>query len=263
MRLDQEQQRSRELDGVNRRVQEQTRLKSEFLANMSHELRTPLNAIIGFSSLMHSGKVGPLADDQKEYLGDILTSSRHLLQLINDVLDLAKVESGKMSVTVEELDLARLVNEVKEILRGLAAEKTIRIVTTIDPAVSTAVLDGRMLKQILYNYLSNAIKFTPERGRVTIRISPEGSELFRIDVEDTGIGIDPENIGKLFVEFQQLDAGRAKKYAGTGLGLALTKRLAEAQGGRVEVRSVPGSGSTFSVVLPLRVQPPRSEHGAD
>ena len=247
-------ERKRDLEQQNRRMQEANRLKSEFLANMSHELRTPLNAVIGFASLIHAGKAGPISEVQKEYLGDILGSSRHLLQLINDVLDLAKVESGRMELQVETIDLRRLIGEVRDILRGLAAEKRIRLAVEVAPTLSTVNVDGRMLKQILYNYLSNAIKFTLDGGHVHLRVGAgEDDKTFRIDVEDTGIGIRAEDLGRLFVEFQQLDSGLAKRFQGTGLGLALTKRIAEAQGGRVEVKSVLGQGSTFSVVLPRDV----------
>jgi signal transduction histidine kinase len=227
---------------------EASRLKSEFLANMSHELRTPLNAIIGFTELMHKGKAGALSATQTEYLGDVLASARHLLQLINDVLDLAKVESGKMDFRPEETDLARLVGEIRDVLRGLFGAKRLQVTAQID--VPSAVIDAGRFKQILYNYLSNAIKFTGEGGRIAIRVVPEGPDMFRLDVEDTGIGIPAELFGKLFVEFQQLDASSAKKFQGTGLGLALTRRIAEAHGGRVEVKSTPGLGSTFSAILP-------------
>jgi PAS domain S-box-containing protein len=242
--------KSLELEAENRRMQEANRLKSEFLANMSHELRTPLNAIIGFAELMFKGKVGPVSEPHKEYLGDILNSSRHLLQLINDVLDLAKVESGKMEFRAERVDLGRVVAEVRDILRGLASAKQIRVETEIDPAATSAVLDASKLKQVLYNYLSNALKFTPDAGHVSIRVAKEGERQVRIEVEDTGIGIRHQDKHRLFVEFQQLDAGMAKKYPGTGLGLALTKRIAEAQGGSVGVRSELGRGSTFWIVLP-------------
>jgi protein-histidine pros-kinase len=235
-------------------MQEANRLKSEFLANMSHELRTPLNAVIGFASLMHAGKAGPLADVQKEYLGDILVSSRHLLQLINDVLDLAKIESGVIDVRVESVDVRKVAAEVRDVLRGLAAERRVRLAVEIDPAMTSVEVDPRMLKQVLYNYLSNAIKFTAEGGRVVLRIAPAGDGEFLIEVQDTGIGIRPEDIPRLFVEFQQLDSTTAKRYPGTGLGLALTKRIVVAQGGRVGVESVPGAGSTFSAVLPKHVQ---------
>jgi signal transduction histidine kinase len=235
---------------VERAIVEANRMKSEFLANMSHELRSPLNAIIGFTELMYKGKTGPVSPNQKEYLGDILTSSRHLLQLINDVLDLAKVESGKMEFRTESVDIAKLVGEVRDVLRGLATGKRIQIEVDIDPAVGSAVVDPSRLKQVLYNYLSNALKFTAEDGRVSIRVSADGIDHFRLEVEDTGIGISAEDIPRLFVEFQQLDTSAGKKFQGTGLGLALTKRIVEAHGGKVEVRSTPGHGSTFSALLP-------------
>jgi protein-histidine pros-kinase len=254
----------------NRRLQEASRLKSEFLANMSHELRTPLNGIIGFAELMHDGKVGPVSADHKEYLGDILTSARHLLQLINDVLDLSKVESGRMEFRPEPVALAFLVAEVRDVLRTLAAQKRIEIGVDIAPTVAGVVADPGKLKQVLYNYLSNAIKFTPDAGRVTVRVREEGAEAFRLEVQDTGIGILPRDRARLFVEFQQLDATTAKRHPGTGLGLALTKRLVEAQGGRVGVESTPDTGSVFYAVLPRRAgaavtappAPPPRESGA-
>jgi protein-histidine pros-kinase len=235
---------------LEQRMQEANRLKSEFLANMSHELRTPLNAVIGFAELMYRGRVGPVSVEHKEYLGDILSSSRHLLQLINDVLDLAKVESGKMEIRPQPVDLARLVGEVRDVLRGMAVSKRVKLDTNVDANIAGVVVDPARLKQILYNYLSNAIKFTDSDGRVEVRVAPEGGDHFRIDVEDSGVGISAENLERLFVEFQQLDAGPAKRYPGTGLGLALTKRLVDAQGGRVEVKSALGRGSIFSAILP-------------
>jgi PAS domain S-box-containing protein len=232
------------------RVEEANRLKSEFVANMSHELRSPLNGIIGFAELMHSGKTGSVSDPHKEFLGDILTSSRHLLQLINDVLDLARVEAGRIEFHPEPVDLAKLVGEVRDGLRPLAATKRIQVKTQIDPGLNGVTADPAKLKQLLYNYLSNALKFTPDGGQVTVRVGPEEAGTYRIEVKDTGIGIRPEDLGRLFVEFQQLKAGTAKKHQGTGLGLALTKRIVEAQGGRVGVRSAPGTGSIFFAVLP-------------
>jgi signal transduction histidine kinase/ActR/RegA family two-component response regulator len=231
-------------------AREASRLKSEFLANMSHELRTPLNGIIGFAELMHAGKTGPIAPVHQEYLGDILTSARHLLQLINDVLDLSKVEAGKMEFRPEPVELTTLIREVNDILRTLAAQKQIRVEVEIDAGVTGVLADPGKLKQVLYNYLSNALKFTPEEGRVTVRILSADGNAFRLEVEDTGIGIKPEDLGRLFVEFQQFDASTAKKYPGTGLGLALTKRIVECQGGEVGVRSVVGQGSVFFAQLP-------------
>ena len=242
--------RNQELTNQNRRVQEANRLKSEFLANMSHELRTPLNAIIGFSELLVDGKVGPTTPKQKEFLNDVLVSSRHLLKLINDVLDLSKVEAGKMEFRPEPVDLAVLVNEVSDSLRALAATKHLEVTTAIDATVQTVLVDRSKLKQVLYNYASNAIKFTGDGGTIAIRVKPESTDEFRVEVTDSGVGIRQEDLRHLFVEFQQLDSTTGKRYAGTGLGLALTKRILEAQGGRYGVDSVPGQGSTFFAVLP-------------
>jgi signal transduction histidine kinase len=242
--------KNEELLEQNHRVQEANRLKSEFLANMSHELRTPLNGVIGFAELMHDGKVGPVSPNHREYLGDILGSAKHLLQLINDVLDLSKVEAGKLQFNPEPVNLELVVAEVRDTLRALAANKRIEVETRIDPILAGIVADVKSLKQILYNYLSNAIKFTAEGGSVKVRFKAIDSTQFRIEVEDNGIGIKPEDLGRLFVEFQQLDATPAKKYAGTGLGLALTKRIVEAQGGKVGVKSTANEGSVFYAVLP-------------
>src|SRR5436305_2517211 len=200
---------------------------------MSHELRTPLNGIIGFAELMHDGRVGPVSTQHQEYLGDILTSAKHLLQLINDVLDLSKVEAGKFEFRPEPVILELLVREVCEIVRTLAAHKRIQLGIEIEPAVTGIVADSRSLKQILYNYLSNALKFTPDEGEVVLRIRPEDKDQFRIEVEDSGMGVKADDIGRLFVEFQQLDASTAKKYTGTRPGLALTQLIVEAQRGKV------------------------------
>jgi len=246
--------KNRELAEQNRRVEEASRMKSEFLANMSHELRSPLNGIIGFTELMYDGKLGPVSAENREYLGDVLTSGRHLLQLINDVLDLAKVEAGRLELRPEPVPIDKLVREVVEVLHALAVKKRLRVATSVASNVGELVVDPSKLKQVLYNYLSNAVKFTPHRGRIWVRVRPEGPSEFRLEVEDTGIGIRPEDIPRLFREFQQLDAGAGKRYPGTGLGLALTKRIVEAQGGRVGVRSTPGQGSLFFAILPRRAQ---------
>ena len=250
LRTEEVRRRAAELELQNRRIQEANRLKSEFLANMSHELRTPLNAIIGFAELLHDGQVPYDSPQYKEFLGDILTSGRHLLQLINDVLDLAKVEAGKLDFRPETVELARLIGEVVSITRTTASKKKITVETAVDPALVAITIDPNRFKQVAYNYLSNALKFTPDAGRVAIRVVPEGPEQFRLEVEDTGVGIASEDIGRLFVEFQQLESGASKRHQGTGLGLALTRRLVEAQGGAVGVSSVPGKGSTFHATLP-------------
>jgi PAS domain S-box-containing protein len=250
---DQLKRKNEELEQQYSRILEASRLKSEFLANMSHELRTPLNAIIGFSEILHDGKAGAMPPLQHEFTGDILNSARHLLQLINDVLDLAKVEAGKMEFLPQRLQLPKLVSEVCDVVRTLLARKRLRLVIDLAPGIDEVVLDGGKLKQVLYNYLSNAIKFTAEEGAITVRAAPEPDpDWFRLEVQDTGIGIRPGDQSRLFVEFQQLDEGLAKKHGGTGLGLALTRRIVEAQGGRVGVDSKPGRGSTFYAVLPRR-----------
>ncbi len=238
------------IEAQNERIQEASRLKSEFLANMSHELRTPLNGIIGFAELMHDGKVGPVSAQHAEYLGDILVSAGHLLQLINDVLDLSKVEAGKMQFHPEPVDIGRLLGEVRDGLRPLASGKRIAVELAVDPALTGVVVDPAKLKQVVFNYLSNALKFTPEGGRVRMAATAEDAGWFRLEVTDSGPGIKPEDMDKLFVEFQQLDAGAGKRFAGTGLGLALTKRLVEAQGGAVGVRAAIGQGSVFFARLP-------------
>jgi PAS domain S-box-containing protein len=232
-----------------------SRLKSQFLANMSHELRTPLNAIIGFAELIHDGEVGPIGEQQKEFLGDILTSSKQLLRVINDVLDVAKIESGKVDFRPELVDLGQIIDEVCDILRTWAGRKQIAIDRELAPELGDVVTDPSKLKQILYNYLSNAVKFTPDGGHITVRAKPEDKRSFCLEVADTGIGIPDQDIPKLFIEFQQLDAGSAKKYQGTGLGLALVKRIVEAQGGTVGVRSKLGVGSVFYAILPRCAAP--------
>jgi signal transduction histidine kinase/DNA-binding response OmpR family regulator/HAMP domain-containing protein len=232
-----------------------SRYKSQFLANMSHELRTPLNAIIGFAELMHDGVVAPDSPEHSEFLGDILTSGRHLLQLINDVLDLSKVEAGKLEFRPERTDLATLINEVLAILRTTSASKRIAIESSVEDEVAEVVIDPARLKQVLYNYLSNALKFTPEGGRVSIRALAESADQFRLEVSDSGIGIAEDDIGRLFVEFQQARGDGQPRQSGTGLGLALTRRLVEAQGGRVGVESELGKGSLFFAVLPRLAAP--------
>jgi PAS domain S-box-containing protein len=231
-------------------AREASATKGKFLAAMSHEFRTPLNGIIGLGELMFDTLAGPVSDEQQEYLGDILASARHLLHLVNDVLDIAKVESGKMEFRMESVPLAPLLCEVRDVLRILAERKGISI--SIDTGdVDQVVTDASRLKQVVYNYLSNALKFTPEGGAIQVRARWEGGRAFRIEVEDTGSGIEQADIARLFADFQQLESG--KSAVGTGLGLALTKHIVEQQGGVVGVRSQLGAGSVFFAVLPIRL----------
>ena len=226
--------------------------KSQFLANMSHELRTPMNAIIGFSELLYERPMDFDAAQQKEFLGHVLESSRHLMQLINDVLDLSKVEAGRLELRPEPLSVHGTIQEVLAILRTTAANRKVTLAAELDPTVDEAVLDPARFKQVLFNYLSNAIKFTPAGGRVEVRLKPEDEDRMRVEVADTGVGISADDVARLFVEFQQVGDDR-RKASGTGLGLALTKRLVEAQGGSVGVESVPGRGSVFHAILPRQV----------
>jgi signal transduction histidine kinase len=241
------------LETQNRRIQEAARLKSEFVANMSHELRTPLNSIVGFAELIADARFGPLPPRYQEFARVMHASAEHLMQLINDILDLAKVESGKIDFQPETVDVRQVIAEATAIVSGLAAQNGIVLTTDVDARLTAVELDPVRLKQVLYNYLSNAIKFTSAGGRVIIRVRPDGDARFSIAVEDTGIGIKAEDQHRLFVEFQQLDSSTAKRFPGSGLGLALTKRLVEAQGGTVGVQSEFGAGSTFFAILPRRV----------
>jgi PAS domain S-box-containing protein len=250
-----ERKRAEELTKALAASEEDKRLKNEFLTNMSHELRTPLNAILGFTELVQAGEAGPVSARQREFLSQALSSGRHLLRLINDVLALTRMESGKLELHSEPVDVPALVGEVISNVKETAEKGRIQIRTEVDGTIGRVMADPTYLRQVLYNYLSNALKFTPAGGSVVVRARPEGPDAFALEVEDTGVGIEPEDLSRLFVEFQQLDAGYAKKYGGTGLGLALTKRLVEAQGGSVGVRSRPGQGSVFRAILPRRASP--------
>jgi signal transduction histidine kinase len=230
-------------------ARETSMLKTRFLASVSHELRTPLNGIVGFAELLYDGVVGPVNEMQRECLGDMLSCSNQLRLLIGQVLDLAKVESGKMTFAYESVSLAELVRSVIASLQTIARSKQIEVTLQPDAAVDSVMADAGRLKQILYNYLSNALKFTPMGGRIGLTISAEDGENYRIAVEDSGIGIAAGDIPRLFSEFGQLGKSETSKL-GSGLGLAISKNIAEAQGGRVGVKSDVGKGSTFFVVLP-------------
>ncbi len=255
-------QKNRGLEIQNERVQEANRMKSEFLANMSHELRTPLNSIIGFSEFLLSSDDRSTPEEQQEYLSYILSSGRHLLQLINDVLDLAKVEAGKLELFPGPFSAPRAVAEVCAMVKPQVEEKHLHLETTIAPEIGTVTLDMLRFKQILYNLVSNAVKFTDEGGRVEIQLAPQTERAFVLKVTDTGIGIAPEDLPRLFREFEQLDAGPGRRFQGSGLGLSLTRRLVELHGGTIEVTSRLGVGSAFTVTLPLSVGGP-GDHASD
>jgi PAS domain S-box-containing protein len=244
-------------------LQQASRMKSEFLASMSHELRTPLNGIIGFSELLVDGKAGPLAPRQAEFLQDILKSSQHLLHLINDVLDVAKVEAGKMELFPETFDLTAAIADVVAVVSSMTRDRSVAVDTRVDPAVAQVCLDLHKFKRILHNLLSNAAKFTDPGGRIGIDAAPGDGGGLRLAVSDTGIGIAAADLDKLFVEFQQIDAGVARRYQGSGLGLALTRKLVEFQGGTIGVVSAVGKGSTFTVDLPLPANVPTPAPDAD
>jgi signal transduction histidine kinase len=240
----------REIADKSAQLEAASRHKSEFLANMSHELRTPLNAIIGFSEILAEKMFGDVNEKQTEYLQDILESGRHLLSLINDILDLSKIEAGRMELELAEFDLPSAIENALILVRERATRRGIRLGSTIDPRLGTIGGDERKVKQVLLNLLSNALKFTPEGGRIDVdaRLHDEVAE---VSVADTGIGIAPEDQAAVFEEFRQVGTAD-KKAEGTGLGLALSRKFIELHGGRIWVQSHLGAGSTFTFALPFR-----------
>jgi GAF domain-containing protein len=245
----------REIEDKSRQIEAANRHKSEFLANMSHELRTPLNAIIGFSEVLQERMFGELNEKQAEYTDDILTSGRHLLSLINEILDLSKVEAGRMELELATFDLPLAIDNARTFVRERAAKHGIGLDVTVDERLGDFVGDERKIKQVLLNLLSNAVKFTPEGGRIGINARQADGSV-EISVSDTGIGITPEDQPKIFEEFRQVGGDYAYKREGTGLGLTLAKKFVELHGGRIWVESEVGKGSTFSFTLPERSSPP-------
>ncbi len=263
------------LKAKNAELEDASRMKSEFLANMSHELRTPLNAIIGFSEVLKDGLMGDLTDQQRGFIGDIFSSGKHLLSLINDILDLSKVEAGKMLLDLEPVQVGSLLSNSLSIIREKAAARSVRLETVVSEGIPSFDADARKVKQIVYNLLSNAVKFTPVGGEITLRASvvpreqvgivsgpwagraapladSTFTEFLELEVGDTGIGISVDALPMLFQPFSQIDSGLARRFEGTGLGLALVKLLAELHGGTVAVASAVGEGSSFTVWIPLR-----------
>ena len=255
MRLQRElAERTRDAEKAQSEAEAATRAKSDFLANMSHELRTPINSIIGFSEVLEDELLGSLNASQREDVQYILKAGRHLLSLINDILDLSKVESGKMELEVDKVSLRGILDASLVMHREKALRHGISLDLQMEPVTDIVIeADERRLKQIMFNLLSNAVKFTPDGGsvRVTAR-EITGAQEVETSIEDTGIGIKPEDVSKLFKEFSQLDSVYDKKYEGTGLGLALTKKLVELHGGRMQVASEFGKGSRFAFVIPVR-----------
>jgi two-component system, NtrC family, sensor kinase len=242
----------REIADKSRQLEAASRHKSEFLANMSHELRTPLNAILGFSEVLAERMFGEVNEKQAEYLQDILSSGRHLLSLINDILDLSKVEAGRLELELDRFHLPTALDNALTLVRERATRHGIRLTQTVDPRVADIVADERKVKQILLNLLSNAVKFTPEGGRVGLTATVADGVL-TIAVSDSGIGIAPEDQAAIFEEFRQVGREDARKQEGTGLGLTLAKKFVELHGGRIWVESKVGQGSTFSFTLPVRL----------
>ena len=240
-----------ELQERTQQLQVANRHKDEFLANMSHELRTPLNAIIGFSEVMLERMFGELTDKQEEYLNDILSSGRHLLSLINDILDLSKIEAGRMELDLADFNLPVAIDNALTLVHERAARRGLTLTQHVDEALGEFRGDERKIKQVLLNLLSNAIKFTPEGGRVDVRAHLKG-DVVQIAVADTGVGIAPEDQDAVFEEFRQVGTDLAKKHEGTGLGLALARRFVELHGGNLWLESEVGAGSTFTFELPVR-----------
>jgi len=256
-------ERTEQLEKINRELEYANQLKGRFIANMSHELRTPLNSIIGFSDVLLDRTFGNISENQERYIKNIYSSGKHLLELINNVLDLAKIEAGKYEMVYETFLVDDVISEVMNIMKSLAENKFIEIIVSIGEGIQTITADRVKLKQILYNLLSNAIKFTPEGGMVKVSVIKEvnfdkhspssmhGLEFLRFSVQDTGIGIGLEDKERIFDEFEQASTSFSNKHGGVGLGLALSKKLVELHGGNISVESNLGEGSTFSFVMPV------------
>ena len=242
-----------EIEDKSRQLEAASRHKSEFLANMSHELRTPLNAIIGFSEVLTERMFGELNDKQDEYLKDISTSGQHLLSLINDILDLSKIEAGRMELEPADFDLPGAIDNALILVRERAGRRGVALGRNVDERVGTIHADERKVKQVLLNLLSNALKFTPEGGRVDVGAAVSDG-LVEVSVADTGVGIAPEDQEAVFEEFRQVGTAD-KKVEGTGLGLALSRKFIELHGGRIWVKSQVGTGSTFTFTIPVRPEP--------
>jgi PAS domain S-box-containing protein len=241
--------RTSELEFARDRAEDTDRLKSAFLATMSHELRTPLNSIIGFTGIVLQGLAGPLNDEQHKQLGMVQSSARHLLNLINDVLDISKIESGQLKVFAESFDMNESINKIVKSVTPLSEGKGLKLISEVAPEIGQITSDRKRVEQILINLVNNAIKFT-DKGEVRIQCRINGSRLLT-SVKDTGIGIESEDMDNLFKPFRQIDSGIAREYEGTGLGLSICKKLIDLLGGEINVESEWGLGSTFTFTLPM------------
>jgi signal transduction histidine kinase len=239
---------------VNRQLEQSSRYKSEFLANMSHELRTPLNAIMGFSEILLDATMNLTAGERTEFLRNIHSSGQHLLGLINDILDLAKIEAGKMDLHAEDMPVMEALHEVTAILDPMARQQGLHLRTLGAADAGVIKADRSKFKQVLYNLVSNAVKFTPAPGTITLSVK-DSPEQLTVSVEDTGIGMKPEDLPKLFREFEQIDGSYTRRYQGTGLGLALCRRFVEMHGGRIWAESQFGKGSIFTFTIPREPRP--------
>ncbi|HEX2230289.1 MAG TPA: ATP-binding protein [Candidatus Binatia bacterium] len=248
-----QQQASQELQRLNEQLQQASRAKSNFLANMSHELRTPMNAILGFVEMVLDEIYGEVPPQLREPLTDVQTNGKHLLRLINDVLDLSKIEAGRMELVLAEYSVQDVVETVRTSLQSLAREKGLEFVAVADDEIPVALGDGKRITQCLMNLVGNALKFT-KHGRVAVAVEQQGENLL-YRVSDTGIGIPKEELENIFAEFQQVDTAITREFSGTGLGLNIAKKFVEMHGGRIWVESELGKGSTFSFTIPLRANP--------
>jgi CheY-like chemotaxis protein/nitrogen-specific signal transduction histidine kinase len=253
-------ERTAELSAANAELTRAAQLKDEFLASMSHELRTPLNAVLGLSEALQEEVYGSLSEGQRQSLHSIEVSGRHLLDLINDILDVAKIGAGKLELEQSQVSIDEICRTSLQLVAQAAQQKQLTVELTIDRSVTVVYADERRLKQILVNLLSNALKFTPQGGAIGLEVAGDAPrQMVDLTVWDTGIGIAPEDLGRLFQPFVQLDSRLSRQYTGTGLGLTLVSRMVALHGGSVRVESQPGAGSRFTVSLPWQAAPDQSD----
>lgn len=251
-------ERTEKLKLLAEKAKEADRIKSAFLATMSHELRTPLNSIIGFTGILLKGLAGPLNEEQKKQLTMVQSSARHLLELINDVLDISKIEAGELRLSISEFNIKESVEKVVRMFVPLLEKKGLELKMDIGNDVDSVVTDKRRLEQVLMNLMSNAVKFT-EKGSIIVSCRKEVGS-YVISVKDTGIGIEEGELEKIFQPFSQIDTGLSRKYEGTGLGLSISKKLLDLMGGKIYVESKPGKGSTFTIVIPQKIERTEVKH---